>query len=159
MFESLLCGASPGGVPADHRVEERDGPGAHPATQYGGEVSGGELGELEAHVGRQLVSLAPVRVRRSAEDAADLVYLIYLGAAGEERPPGVELGHDAAHRPHVDGTGVVGGSEQNLRGAVPPRAHVVCKGKRNSYELYDVVCHLCRGERSGSPWPDRSPRS
>ena len=88
-------------------------------------MSGGELRELEAHVGRQLVPLAPVCVRGSAQDAADLVYLIYLGAAREERPPGVELGHDAAHRPHVDGTGVVGGPEQNLRGAVPPRGDVL----------------------------------
>ena len=36
------------------------------------------------------------------------IYLINLGGAGEEWSLGVELGHDAAHRPHVDRARVVG---------------------------------------------------
>ena len=105
MFERLLGRAAPGRVPADHRVEEGDGPGPHPAAQDGGEVGRAELGELEAHLAGQLVALAPVGEGGGAQHAADLVDLVDLRTAGEQRPPGVELGHDAANRPDVNRTG------------------------------------------------------
>ena len=90
MFERLLSRAPPGGVPADDGVEEGDGPGPHPAAQDGGEVGRAELGELEAHLTGELVALAPVSVRGSAQHTADLVNLIDLRAPGEERPSDTE---------------------------------------------------------------------
>ena len=93
MFQRLLGRAAPSRVPADNRVEERDGPGPHPAAQDGGEVGGRELRELEAHLAGQLVALAPVSERGSAQDAADFVNLIDLRAPGEQRPPDKEDGN------------------------------------------------------------------
>ena len=34
VFERLLCGAAPGGVPGDHRVQQRDGAGGQPGAQH-----------------------------------------------------------------------------------------------------------------------------
>ena len=90
MFESLLGRAPPGRVPADDGVEEGDGPGPHPAAQDGGQVGRAELGELEAHLTGELVALAPVSVRGSAQHTADLVNLIDLRAPGEQRSPGTD---------------------------------------------------------------------
>ena len=50
---------------------------------------------------------------------ADLEDLVHLTGAGEQGSEGVELGHDAAHCPEVDGGAVGGGSQQYLRRAVP----------------------------------------
>ena len=55
------------------------------------EVHGCEGGELEAHVGCQRVALRPVLAGRRAQHRADLVDLVYLGRAGEQRPPRVQL--------------------------------------------------------------------
>ena len=44
----------------------------------------------------------PVSLVRSAQHRADLEDLVDLGVAGEERTEGVELRHDATHRPDVD---------------------------------------------------------
>ena len=48
----------------------------------------------------------PVPLVGSAEHGADLEDLVDLGVAGEERAEGVELRHDATHRPDVDRGGV-----------------------------------------------------
>ena len=50
---------------------------------------------------------------------ADLEDLVHLAGAGEQGPEGIELSHDAAHGPQVDGGAVGGGPQQDLRGAVP----------------------------------------
>ena len=55
------------------------------------EVHGCEGGELEAHVGCQRVALRPVLAGGRAQHRADLVDLVYLGRAGEQRPPRVQL--------------------------------------------------------------------
>lgn len=53
-------------------------------------------------------------------DAGELLDLVL---AGEERVAGVELGEDAAERPHVDGR-TVGQAEDDLGAAVEPRLDV-----------------------------------
>ena len=78
------------------------------------------------------VYLSPVSVRGSPHDAADLVDLINLGGAGEERSPGVELGHDASHGPQINGAGVGGGAEQDLGCSVPASADIVSVGGRGA---------------------------
>lgn len=68
----------------------------------------------------------------SAQHRADLEELIHLATPREERTKGVELGHDAAHGPQVDGTAVVGGVQEYLRCAVPTRRYVVRKRRPRS---------------------------
>ena len=60
------------------------------------------------------ITFWPVPLVRGAEHRADLEDLVYLGVAGEEGPEGVELRHDAAHGPDVDGGGVEGAGEKSL---------------------------------------------
>ena len=48
----------------------------------------------------------PVPLVRGAQHRADLEDLVDLGVAGEERAEGVELCHDATHRPDVDRSGI-----------------------------------------------------
>lgn len=50
---------------------------------------------------------------------ADPEDLVHLAVAGEQRSEGVELRHDAAHGPDVNGRAVGAGPEQNLWGSVP----------------------------------------
>ena len=56
----------------------------------------------------------PVPLVGSAQHRADLEDLVDLGVAGEERAEGVELGHDAAHRPDVDRGRIEGAAETSI---------------------------------------------
>ena len=56
----------------------------------------------------------PVSLVGSAQHRADLEDLVDLGVAGEERAEGVELGHDAAHRPDVDRGRIERAAETNI---------------------------------------------
>lgn len=47
---------------------------------------------------------------------------------GEERLPAEHLAEDAAHRPDVDGGGVLGAGKHDFGRAVPPRHHVPVSG-------------------------------
>jgi len=60
-----------------------------------------------------------------SQHGADLEELVHLAAAREEGTKGVELGHDAAHCPEVDGAAVVGGVQEYLRCPVPSCGDVV----------------------------------
>lgn len=60
----------------------------------------------------------------SADHGADFKYLIDLRGTGEERPEGVDLGHDGAHSPDVDVAAVGGGAKQHLRRSVPAGGRV-----------------------------------
>ena len=75
----------------------------------------------------QLSHTGPVILVRRAADLVDLVELVELGVGpGEEDgPPGEQLGHEAAHGPHVDLGVVVRRAQQQLRCAVPQRHHAV----------------------------------
>ena len=68
---------------------------------------------------------------------------MHVVASGEERLAVGELHEDAADGPDVDGGGVVGGVEQQLRGAVPPchhvlRHHVALGGGARQPEVADL---------------------
>lgn len=55
----------------------------------------------------------------------NLVDLVNVGLAREERIATHDLGEEAADGPDVDGPAVAGVTDQQLRGAVPTRRHVV----------------------------------
>jgi hypothetical protein len=59
-----------------------------------------------------------------AEEVKDLVELVDVVAALEDGLAPEELSENAADGPHVDGGGVVGEGEHDLRGAVPSRGNV-----------------------------------
>jgi hypothetical protein len=61
----------------------------------------------------------PVCLGRGTENAEDLEDLVDLGVTWEERLAGSHLGEDAANGPHVDTSGVLATTKQNLRRAVP----------------------------------------
>ena len=61
----------------------------------------------------------PVCLSRSAKNAEDLEDLVDLGVTREQRLASSHLGEDTADRPHVDASGVLAATEQDLRCAVP----------------------------------------
>lgn len=63
-------------------------------------------------------------VGRHAEHLDDLVHLVELVGAAEERLAGVHLDEDAAQRPHVYRE-VVRDAKQHLRRSVEPRLDVL----------------------------------
>ena len=76
----------------------------------------------------------PVGFGRSAENAEDLEDLVDLGVTREERLAGGHLGEDAANGPHVDTSGVLATTEQNLRRAVPEGDDLVSVGAERNTE-------------------------
>ena len=62
---------------------------------------------------------------RSAENQQDLVELVDIVLAAEERFSPEKLGQDASCRPDVNGLGVVGEREHDLRRPVPSGGHVL----------------------------------
>jgi len=62
--------------------------------------------------------MAPHLLQRS-QHLTDLEDLVYLAVAREQGSESVQLRHDAAHGPDVDGRAVRSGLEQNLWGSVP----------------------------------------
>mmetsp|Transcript_53408 Transcript_53408/g.126317 ORF Transcript_53408/g.126317 Transcript_53408/m.126317 type:complete len:291 (+) Transcript_53408:241-1113(+) len=81
-----------------------------------------DLGELE--LGIVLVHRLDFLARGRADDLDDLDKLVDVALAGEEGLSEHELAEDAAEAPGVDGGGVVGGPEDELRRAVVARADV-----------------------------------
>ena len=70
----------------------------------------------------------PGALRGRAHQPEDLLELVFVRRAGEERAACVHLGHDAAGGPDVDG-GVVGaGAEKDVRRAVPEGDDLVGEG-------------------------------
>ena len=68
-----------------------------------------------------------------AEDHADLLKLVHLAGAREERLEGVELGHDAAEGEYVNRV-IVRSAAQNVLGrSVPSRGHILCEWRRVPY--------------------------
>lgn len=61
----------------------------------------------------------PICLGRGSENAEDLEDFVDLGVAWEERLAGSHFGEDAADGPHVDTSGVLAATKQNLRRAVP----------------------------------------
>lgn len=70
----------------------------------------------------------PGALRRRAHDAEDPDELVFVRRAGEEGPPGVHLGHDAAGGPDVDAGVVRAAPEEDIRGAVPEGDDFVGEG-------------------------------
>ena len=84
-------------------------------------------GEVGLVLGK-LRDARPGPLGRRAHQAEDLLQLVLVGGAGEERPPGVHLRHDAAGGPDVD-AGVVGAAaEEHVRSAIPQRHDLVGEG-------------------------------
>ena len=54
-----------------------------------------------------------------SQHLADFEDGVYFTGSWEQGSECVEFGHDAAHRPHVDGRAVGGGPEQHLWSTVP----------------------------------------
>mmetsp|Transcript_18308 Transcript_18308/g.51672 ORF Transcript_18308/g.51672 Transcript_18308/m.51672 type:complete len:278 (+) Transcript_18308:235-1068(+) len=81
-----------------------------------------DLGELELRVVRvHAVDLLP---RGGAQHLDDLHQLVHPALPAEHGAAQDELRHDATDRPDVDGRGVVGGPEDELRGPVVAAADV-----------------------------------
>lgn len=77
---------------------------------------------LESH---QWLDGLQVFTGRFAHELQDDLDLVERRVAGEDGLASVHLTQNATHRPHIDGLGVAGGSQQYLRSAVPPRGHVL----------------------------------
>mmetsp|Transcript_47145 Transcript_47145/g.123707 ORF Transcript_47145/g.123707 Transcript_47145/m.123707 type:complete len:274 (-) Transcript_47145:40-861(-) len=78
------------------------------------------------------------RIRHSRH-LDDPLYLVDRRRTREQRLANKHLSDDAPHRPHVDRTRVRGGSEQDLRGAVPTGGHVVRQRGRGLIHRLDLV--------------------
>jgi hypothetical protein len=91
------------------------------------------LGETALEVWERL-DARPVGLGGSAQDAEDLEDLVNLGVAGEEGLAGGHLGEDAADGPHVDTSGVLTTTEENLRCAVPESDDFMCVGTERDTE-------------------------
>ena len=77
---------------------------------------------------RELADAGPGALGGRAHEPEDLLQLVFVGRAGEERPPRVHFRHDAAGAPDVD-AGVVGArAEQHVRRAVPEGHDFVAEG-------------------------------
>ena len=68
----------------------------------------------------ELVSLGPGDLAGRTQDLADLTHLVVFGLAGEERAHCVQLADDGAEGEDVDGSVVVGRTEEDFGGSVPP---------------------------------------
>mmetsp|Transcript_28252 Transcript_28252/g.71009 ORF Transcript_28252/g.71009 Transcript_28252/m.71009 type:complete len:405 (-) Transcript_28252:437-1651(-) len=128
VLQRLHRGGPLDGVPLAHGRHEVDCLGRRVGDQLA-QRRGLEAGEAEVHVLRQPDPLRPALRRGRAHHGADLVDLVRLAAAGEERAQRVELRHDRAHRKHVDRRVVVRRAQEHLRRAVPARGDVVGVGR------------------------------
>lgn len=114
------------GAELEHAVEEVEADLVD-LGQDQAEILGGVDGEV-ALVLWELGDAGPRALRGRAHQAEDLLQLVLVGGAGEQRAARVHLGHDAAGGPDVD-AGVVGAAaEQDVRGAVPQGDDLVGEG-------------------------------
>lgn len=81
-----------------------------------------DVGELKA----MIIRIHAVNLLRGGgpQHFDDLDHLVHVVLPREERSARQKLGHHAGSTPHVDGYGVVGGSENEFRRAVIARANV-----------------------------------
>lgn len=89
------------------------------------------LRRVEAEGGLVLGKLGNAGPRAFGRRPHDAEYpgeLILVGRAGEQRPAGVHLSHDAARRPNVDARIVGPAAEENVRRAIPQGDDLVGKG-------------------------------
>ena len=86
---------------------------------------------------RRLIVLTNLLQR--PQHLADLEDLVHLTVAGEQGSEGVEFRHDATHSPEVDGGAVGGGSQQDLRSAVPAQQSQDYKNENISSLTYDGI--------------------
>ena len=94
------------------------------------------VGELVPKLLSKFESIGPVQAGRCAEHLAYLHHLVLLALTGKQRSHRKEFSHDATHREYVNGSIVVGISEQNLRRSVPSRTHVV----RERWSSVNLFC-------------------
>lgn len=114
-LQGLGGGAAGGGVEGEERGEQ----GERGQREEGDLVDHGGLVRPRRAEGRRQPHLPPVVVGRGAAEGEDPGELLDLGSSRHERPAGEHLGEEAAGAPEVDADAVVGGAEEELRGAVP----------------------------------------
>lgn len=95
----------------------------------------------------RLMRLIKNVLRWHAQNLDNLIHLIDLVGAREERLAGVHLHENAAQRPHVDGQ-VVGDSKQHLRRAVEARLNVLVYLRRGG-----AVISLCKKQNEVRTYP------
>ena len=74
---------------------------------------------------RQLSDSGPEILSGSFEDSEDPEQLVDLGITLKQRSPVDHLGVDGSNGPDVDGTRILGGSEQNFWSSVPQGHNLV----------------------------------
>ena len=113
------------------------------------------LRELVPQLLSQFEPVGPVQASRGPKDFADLRHLVLFTLAREERAHGEKLRHDAAHGENVNWRIVVRGPKEDLRGAIPPRAHVVREGGPRIHFFRQAAIE----QRSGSGGKEKLTRS
>ena len=77
---------------------------------------------------RELGDAGPGALGWCAHYSEDLLKLVFVCGAGEERPAGVHFCHYAPCRPDVDASVVGAGAEEHIGGAVPEGDNFVGEG-------------------------------
>mmetsp|Transcript_58412 Transcript_58412/g.156142 ORF Transcript_58412/g.156142 Transcript_58412/m.156142 type:complete len:212 (-) Transcript_58412:264-899(-) len=77
----------------------------------------------------QLKTFRPLLRGGSPHNTADLVQLVNFRRTREQRAQAIQLSHDAAHGPDINGRVVVHAAQQHLRGTVPARRHIIRQGR------------------------------
>ena len=85
------------------------------------------LWEFVSKLLSQLEAIGPVETSWSAQDLTDFGHLVLFWLTREKGSHSEKFGHDAPHRKNINWGIVVGSTEQDLRGSIPARAHIVCK--------------------------------
>ena len=82
----------------------------------------------EVHVARVALELVKQLLIRCPQDVMDLVHLVELVIAGEEREQGDHFEHDASDAPQVHLVAIVSICEQAFWCTIPPGGDVFCVG-------------------------------
>jgi len=129
MVERLLAHDPLLRIIAEHPLEQVR-PGGSPECLRGNAPRDRSLRPLRkvGIVVRQPADPRPAPLRRGAPPLKNLEQLVDIGPSGEHGKPGGHLPEDAPHAPHVDVRAVAVVSEEQLRGAVPERHHLVGVG-------------------------------
>lgn len=100
-----------------------------------------KFGKREANLGRKLVALWPLRLRRTAQHGTSFIDLVGFIIAWEKGSHQIQLCHDRSQSEYVDWTVVVGAAEENFWCSIPTRADIVCEGwTRTDFSRQAEVC-------------------
>merc|ERR550534_258285 len=91
----------------------------HPLREFLPQLRHWEIDKLHAPYSRQFLIARPDLLRGCAEQLEDLVQLINLRFAGEERLHHQQLAKDASDTPDIDVRAISFGAQQELGSAIP----------------------------------------